>query len=124
MLLQLTKTGKSKTFSFQEIDSQEVRSLRYSMDGRKSTCEDRIPPKLVSLDAAELEIILTNATNMSIRSCKIPEKAKQAVICPLANAKCESRIYTSNFPWQFSLTCFFARVDNKQVCLTISTIFV
>lgn len=70
-------------FSFHEVDFQEVRSLLDSMDGTKSTGEDQIPPKLVSLAAAELEIPLTNAINMSISSCKFPDNAKRAAVCPL-----------------------------------------
>ena len=70
-------------FSFQEVDSREVMRLLDSMDRKKSTGEDQIPPKLVSLAAAEIEIPLTNAINMSIRRCKFPDKAKRAAVCPL-----------------------------------------
>ena len=42
-------------FTFQEIeDIKEVAQLLKSLDGRKSTGEDKIPPKLVSLAANEL----------------------------------------------------------------------
>ena len=40
-----------ETFTFQEVDNKKVEQLLKSLDGRKSTGEDRIPPKLVSLAA-------------------------------------------------------------------------
>ena len=39
------------SFIFQEIDNTEVAKLLKSLDGRKSTGEDKIPPILVSLAA-------------------------------------------------------------------------
>ena len=39
------------TFTFQEIEHKEVAQLLKSLDGRKSTGEDKIPPKLVYLAA-------------------------------------------------------------------------
>ena len=42
------------TFNFQEADNQKVGKLSKSLDGGKSTGEDKIPPKLVSLAANEL----------------------------------------------------------------------
>ena len=59
MLLQLTKIRGAdfEVFSFQEVDFQEVTRLLDSME-TTSTGEDQIPPKLVSLAAAELDIPL------------------------------------------------------------------
>ena len=54
------------TFTFQEVGNQEVGHLLKSLDGRKSTGEDKIPPKLVSLAANELTNNLTTAINCSI----------------------------------------------------------
>ena len=44
-------------FTFQEIENTEVTHLLKTLDGRKSTGEDKIPPKLVSLAANELKIL-------------------------------------------------------------------
>ena len=61
------------TFTFPEVDNQEVAKLLKSLDGRKSTGEDKIPPKLVSLAANELTNTLTMAINCSIRNARFPK---------------------------------------------------
>ena len=71
------------TFTFQEKEHKEVAQLLKSLDGRKSTGEDKIPPKLVSLAANELINILTTAVNCSIRNSRFPNDAKKAAVCPL-----------------------------------------
>ena len=71
------------TFTFQEVENQEVAHLLKSLDGRKSTGEDKIPPKLVSLAANELTSNLTTAINCSIRNSRFPNDAKIAAVCPL-----------------------------------------
>ena len=43
-----------EVFTFQEIDNKEVARRFKSLDGRKSTGVDKIPPKLVPLAANEL----------------------------------------------------------------------
>ena len=104
-------------FSFQEVDSQEVRSLLDTIDGKKSTGEDQIPAKLVSLAAAELEIPLTNAINMSIRSCKFPDDAKRAAVCPLDKGESDPTV-ERNFRPVSVLNAFskiFEKVMKKQL---------
>ena len=53
------------------------------MDGKKSTGEDQIPPRFMSLAANDLAIPLTNAINTSIRESRFPENGKRAAVCPL-----------------------------------------
>ena len=65
------------TFTFQEVDNQEVVQLLKSLDGRKSTGEEKIPPELVSLAANELTNNLTTAINCSIRNSRFPNDAKK-----------------------------------------------
>ena len=71
------------SFSFLEVDVCQVRKELKSLDGKKSTGEDQIPPKLVLLAADELALPLTNAINSSIRNYKFPENGKRAAVCPL-----------------------------------------
>ena len=106
-----------EVFSFQEVDFQELRRLLDSMDEKKSTGEDQIPPKLVSLAAAELEIPLTNAINMSIRSCKFPDIAKRAAVCPLDKGESDPTV-ERNFRPVSVLNAFskiFEKVMKKQL---------
>ena len=87
------------------------------MDGKKSTGEDQIPPKSVSLAAAELEIPLTNAINMSIRSCKFPDKAKRVAVCPLDKGESDPTV-ERNFRPVSVLNAFskiFEKVMKKQL---------
>ena len=65
------------SFTFQEVDNQEVAKLLRSLDGRKSTGVDKIPPKLISLTANELTNTLTTAINCSIRNSHFPNDAKK-----------------------------------------------
>ena len=53
------------------------------MDSRKSTGEDQIPPKLVSLAAEELTFPLTDAINISIRTHRFPDNGKRAAVYTL-----------------------------------------
>ena len=71
------------TFTFQEVGNQEVAKLLKSSDGKKSTGEDKIPPKLISLATNELTNTLTMAINCSIRNSRFPNDAKKAAVCPL-----------------------------------------
>ena len=72
-----------KSFSFHEVKTCKVREQLKSLDGRKSTGEDQIPPKLVLLAAAELALPLTDAINSSIRNHRFPNNGKRAAVCPL-----------------------------------------
>ena len=71
-------------FTFQEVENKEAAQLLKSLDGRKATGEDKIPPKLVSLAANELKNTLTSAINSTIRNSCFPNDAKKAAVCPLA----------------------------------------
>ena len=68
-------------FTFQEVENQYVGKLLKSLDGRKSTGEDQIPTKLVSLAANELTNTVTTAINCSIRNSRFPNEAKKAAVC-------------------------------------------
>ena len=58
-------------------------ALSKSLDGRKSTGEDQIPPKLVSLASNKLPSAWTIAINCSIRNSRFPDDAKKAAVYPL-----------------------------------------
>ncbi len=48
-------------FSFREVEVYQVREHLRSLDGKKSTGEDQLPPKLILLAADELAVSLTDA---------------------------------------------------------------
>ena len=84
------------TPTFQKVGNQEVVKLLKSLDGKKSTGEDKIPPKLVSLAANELTNTLTLAINCSIRDSRFPNDAKKAAICHLDKGE-PNRTVEGNF---------------------------
>ena len=99
------------TFTFQEVGNQEVAKLLKSLDGKKSTGEDKIPPKLVSLAANELTNTLTMAINCSIRNSRFPNDAKKAAVCPLDKGE-PDRTVERNFR-QVSVLNTFSKIYEK-----------
>ena len=65
------------------MEPNEVRKLLKSIDSKKSTGEDQIPPKLLLLASEELNIPLTDAIYNSFKKCKFPNKGKQAAVTQL-----------------------------------------
>ena len=90
-----------------------VRSLLDSMDGTKSTGEDQIPPKIVSLAAVELEIALTNSINMSISCWKFPDNAKRAAVCPLHRGESDPTVERNCCP--VSVVYAFSNIYEKVI---------
>ena len=74
---------KYNSFSFYDVEVCQARKQLKSLDGKKSTIEDQIPPKLVLLAADELALPLTNAINSTKHSCKLQKNGKSASVCPL-----------------------------------------
>ena len=108
------------TFTFQEIEHKQVAQLLKSLDGRKSTGEDKIPPKLVSLAANELTNILTTAVNCSIRNSCFPNDAKKAVVYPLDKGE-PNRTAERNFRPVSVLNTFFKDIRKGLKTATGST---
>ena len=100
-------------FSFKEVENSVVLRLLKEMDGKKSTGEDNIPPKLVSLASAELTAPLTNAINTSIRNSQFPEKGKRASICPLDKGE-QDKTVEGNFR-SVSVLNAFSKIYEKVI---------
>ena len=81
------------------------------MDGRKSTGEDQIPPKLVLLAADELALPLTNAINSSIRNYKFPNNGKRAAVCPLDKGEANRTVERNFRP--VSILNVFSKIYEK-----------
>ena len=83
------------------------------MDGRKSTGEDNIPPKLISLASVELTPPLTNAINSSIRNSQYPEKGKRASVCPLDKGEQDKTVERNFRP--VSVLNAFSKIYEKVI---------
>ena len=70
-------------FSFQKVEIYDVWKLLRAIDCRKSTGEDQIPHRILSLAGNDLLLPLTNAINTAIRGSRFQEKGKRAAVCPL-----------------------------------------
>ena len=66
------------------------------MDGRKSTGEDKIPTKPVSLAANELTNTVTTAINCSIRNSRFSNDVQKVAVCPLDKGE-QNRTVVRNF---------------------------
>ena len=67
-----------------------------SIDQKKSTGIDKIPPKLVQMSADILSTPLSNAINNSISKGKFPDDAKVESVSPL-DKHTENKYSVSNF---------------------------
>ncbi len=104
-------------FSFHEVEIYEVWQLLKSVDGKKSTGEDQIPPRFMSLAANDLAIPLTNAINTSIRESRFPENGKRAAVCPLNKGEAD-QTREKNFRPVSVLNAFskiFEKIIKKQL---------
>ena len=68
-----TPENHLSTFSFRAAELNEVRKLLKSIDSKKSTGEDQVPPKPLLLASEELTISLTDAINNSFKKCNFPD---------------------------------------------------
>ena len=81
-----------ESFPFKEVENSAVLRLLKEVDGRKSTGEYNVPPKLVSLASAKLTAPLTNGINSSIRNAQFPEKGKRVSVCPLEKGEQDKQL--------------------------------
>ena len=103
--------NKFHSFSFDEVQLSEVKKQLKSLDGRKSTGEDQIPPKLVLLAAEELTFPLTDAINNCIRTHRFPDNGKRAAVCPLDKGE-PNRTVERNFR-PVSILNVFSKIYEK-----------
>ena len=90
-----------------------------AIDCKKSTGEDQIPPRLLSLAGNDLALPLTNAINTSIQESRFPENGKRAAVCPLDKGEVD-QTKEKNFRPVSVLNAFskiFEKVVKKQLMM-------
>ena len=113
----------SNSFSFHEVQHQEVWALLRSLDGKKSSGEDQIPPKLVHLAADELTAPLTFAINSRLQSHRFPDRGKRAAVCPLDKGEA-NRTVEKNFLPVSVLNTFskiYEKIMKQQLVVHLNT---
>ena len=113
----------SNSFSFHEVQHHEVLALLRSLDGKKSTGEDQIPPKLVHLAADELTAPLTFAINSCLQNHRFPDRGKRAAVCPLDKGEV-NRTVEKNFRPVSVLNTFskiYEKIMKQQLVVYLDT---
>ena len=116
-------SNTSNSFSFHEVQHHEVWALLRSLDGKKFTGEDHIPPKLVHLAADELTAPLTFAINSCLQNQRFQDKGKRAAVCHLDKGE-ENRTAEKNFRPVSVLNTFskiYEKVMKQQLIVYLDT---
>ena len=106
-------------FAFQEVGIYDVWQLLKSIDCGKSTGEDQIPPRLLSLAGNDLALPLTNAINTSIRESRFPDNGKRAAVCPLDKGEVDQTKEKNFRPVSVlnAFSKFFEKIIKKQLVM-------
>ena len=78
-----THCSEGEAFHFRSVSPPEVELILKSLDPKKTTGYDRIPPKTLRDGADALAYPLSVLINKIIDSCSVPAAWKLAEICPV-----------------------------------------
>ena len=70
-------------FNFKKVSVNEIRAQIKSLDAKKATGPDQIPPKILKLAISEIEQPLTDIFNKSLESKSFPSNLKEADVTPI-----------------------------------------
>ena len=70
-------------FSFREVTPEEVKIILKKINTKKSTGEDKIPPKLINCAADIIFGPLSKVINQSLNKYFFPNRAKRGLIAPI-----------------------------------------
>ena len=85
----------NKTFTFKEVEVDQIYKLLQTIDHTKSTGEDGISPKYIKASADLLAEPFTKIINMSLKECFFQSRAKVESVLPLF--KSLERILKKNY---------------------------
>ena len=75
-------------FTIKEATVSDINTLLKSVDTKKVTGPDNIPPKLVKLSANVIDSHLCNIINKGLQNSSFPDAAKIAPVRPISKTKC------------------------------------
>ena len=105
-IIEIKKATKNETaFSFKEAAEEEILKLLKYINVKKSTGEDKLPPKLVKWAASDIYKSLTLIINQSLKTSTFPNNAKRAVVTPLDKSSLDKN-NVNNFRPVSVLNCF------------------
>ena len=79
-------------FTIKEATISDINTLVKSVDTKKATGPDNIPPKLVKLSANVIDSHLCNIINKALQNSSFPDAAKIASVRPIYKKKCRNTI--------------------------------
>ena len=91
-------------FNLPKAQVSEINELLMSLNTKKATGPDSIPPKIVKLSANVIDAHLCNIINMSIETSSFPDDAKLASVVPIYKKKCRQKM--ENYRPVSILNCF------------------
>ena len=94
----------SEKFNLPKAQVSEINELLMSLNTKKATGPDSIPPKIVKLSANVIDAHLCNIINMSIETSSFPDDAKLASVVPIYKKKCRQKM--ENYRPVSILNCF------------------
>ena len=79
-------------FTIKEATVSDINTLLKSVNTKKATGPDNIPPKLVKLSANVIDSHLCNIINKGLQNSSFPDAAKIASVRPIYKKKCRNTI--------------------------------
>ena len=86
------KHQHSRKFTIKEVTVSDINTLLKSVNTKKATRPDNIPPKLVKLSANVIDSHLCNIINKDLQNSSFPDAAKIASVRPIYKKKCRNTI--------------------------------
>ena len=79
-------------FTIKERTGSEINTLLKSVNTKKETGPDNIPPILIKLSASVINSHLCNIINIGLQNSSCPDAAKIASVRPIYKKKCRNTI--------------------------------
>ena len=111
-IIEITKVTKNEpAFSFKQVAEEKFLKLLKNTDVKKSTGEEKLPPKLVKCAASYIYKSYTLIINQSLKTSAFPNNEKPAVVTPLDKGSLDKND-VNNFRPVSVLNCFSKIFEN------------
>ena len=101
-----------ETFTIKEATVSDIKTLLKSVNTKKATGPDNVPPKLIKLSTNVIDSHLFNIINKSLQNSSFPDAAKIASVRPIYKKKCRNT--TENYK-PVSVLNTFSKVYERYI---------
>ena len=113
-IIEIKKATKNGTaFFLKEVKEEEILKLLKNIDVKRSTWEDKLPPKLVKCATSYIYKSLTLITNQSLKTATFSNNVKRAVVIQLRKGSLDKND-VNNFRLVSVLNCFSKIFENVK----------